>query len=370
MPRLTRRRALVTLCAAMAPMTAPLRARATTRPAARPDAAAHRVAAAWDDVTGGHHIGILGMAQSEVRVLAAVEVPTRAHALEWDRDGSVLAVARRPGEWLLRWRPELAPADEAQQWHWVDYDGRLNGHVIGGADGSSLLTTETDLQSGGGWLVRRERTSLAVTDRWSTHGMDPHAMLLLPDGRLLVANGGIATRPETGRAGLARDRMDSSLVLLSPSDGSVHGVWRLPDRRLSLRHLAWHASGRVAVAMQAWHDDARQRANAPVLALLDLQHADLRVVQASRGVAGYAGDVAAVGGHWFVSCPRADTLLRVALDGSQATRLTLGDACALAGSADQSWGWASGRDAAWQLGSGRIASAGVRIRLDNHARVR
>lgn len=347
------------------------RAEAGERGTVVTDGAVHRVAAAWDDGRGGHFIGILRVTPTQVTVQARIEVPTRAHALVLEPQGSVLAVARRPGEWLLRWHPPghadaTAPAGQ-RQWHWIDDGHRFNGHVLVGQDGGSLLTTETDLDTGAGRLVQRDRQTMAVTARWPTHGMDPHDMQVLPQGLLLVANGGIASRPETGRARLDLDQMDASLVALSPTDGRLHHSWTLPDQRQSLRHLAWHASGRVAVALQAQHDDAAQRDNAPVLAILDLQRSVLHEVQASAGMAGYAGDVAVVGDNWYVSCPRSDTLMRLSLDGTQCARFALQDACALAGSVDQSWGWASGRGNAMELGGKGLALAHLGLMPDNHA---
>ena len=328
----------------------------------------HRVVAAWDDALGRHFIGVLRLIAEQVIVQASIEVPTRAHDLVVEPGGTVLAVARRPGEWLLRWQPN-AGADRVQ-WHWVEDDFRLNGHVVVSRDGASLLTTQTDQQTGAGQLVRRDRKSMAATQRWPTQGRDPHAMVYLPDGQLLVANGGVATLPETGRMAREPDRMDSSLVAMSDQDGRLFHAWRLEDRRLSLRHLAWHGSGRVAVAMQAHHDDPAQRDSAPVLAVLDVKRSELRVAPASSGMGGYAGDVASVDGRWFVSCPRSDAVLRLSLDGTQSRRIALGDACALASSADQAWGWVSGRAAGLQLGRSPPSTLScLGLKPDNHAAV-
>lgn len=343
---------------------------ADVRQPVSPAATTRRVAAAWDDAQGRHHIGILQVTLEQVVIQTSIEVPTRAHALAIEPSGSVLAIARRPGEWLLRWHPPaqgdgVARAD-AVQWHWLDEDTRFNGHVLPGPDGASLLTTETDLQTGAGLLVLRDSASMAMKAHWPTHGLDPHAMHWLPQGLLLVANGGMASLPETGRARLDLDRMDSSLVAMSPSDGRVQQTWRLADPRQSLRHLAWHPSGLMAVAMQAQHDDPGERTNAPVLALLDLQRSELRVVPQSRGMGGYAGDVAMVEDHWFVSGPRTDTVLRMSLDGSSVKHLALPDGGALAGSSDRAWGWASGRDCGLPLVHARTPIV-LDWKPDNHA---
>jgi uncharacterized protein len=91
--------------------------------------------------------------------------------------------------------------------------------------------------------------------------------------------------------------MASSLVHIDARDGRVRGEWRLDDTRLSLRHLAWNDDrSLLGVALQAEHDDAAQRARAPVLAVWD--GATLRLPSASTEGGGYAGDIApaALGG--------------------------------------------------------------------------
>lgn len=77
------------------------------------------LAAAWEH-QGSFHIGVLsthGGAGQALQVHAALEVPTRAHGLCVLPDGSVIATARRPGDWLVRWRPG---AGGKPQWLWQD----------------------------------------------------------------------------------------------------------------------------------------------------------------------------------------------------------------------------------------------------------
>lgn len=142
------------------------------------------------------------------------------------------------------------------------------------ADGRTLYTTEMDLDTGAGPLGVRDAASLEKRAEWPTHGIDPHQLVwdAVHPGRLIVANGGVPTRPETGRLKLDLERMDSSLVALDAGSGSLCGQWRLDDARLSLRHLAWgRVEGRplLGIALQAEHDDAAQRTDASVLALFD-----------------------------------------------------------------------------------------------------
>lgn len=304
--------------------------------------AAHsRLFAAWQQGDGQHQIGLLEAGEDAIRILHSLPVPTRAHGL-WPEAGgdSVLAVARRPGDWLLRW----APASGRVQWHWTEADRRFNGHVIASPDGQQLWTTETDLDSAEGRLGVHAADTLERVGDWPTHGMDPHQLLTLPSalgpwpaGTLLVANGGIPTLPETGRTKRRLDRMDASLVALDPRNGQRLGQWRLADPYLSIRHLAWDpVSGHLGIALQAEHPDDRRRQQAPVLAIWD--GSSLKPASAQPALQGYGGDVCAMpGGGFAVSCPRADAL--AIFDGQGRYRHTLphGMAYALASKGGEWW---------------------------------
>ncbi len=321
-----------------------------------------QIVAAWDADDGEHRLGLLDLSGTTVRVLASVALPTRAHGLVRAPDGTVLAAARRPGEWLLRWSPRDGAVDRV----WLDPDRRLTGHLLPSADGRVLYTVETELETGQGRISVRDPRHFARLGDLPTHGIDPHQLLVDADGSLLVANGGVPTAPETGRARLDLERMDASLVRLDARDGRLLGQWRLDDRRLSLRHLARAGDGTVGVALQAEHDEAAVRASAPLLALFDGR--GLRLADQAQALAGYGGDIAAAEGGFVVSAPRAGGLARWSGDGRWAGFDPLPEACALA--ADAAGLAALGRGAA-QRGLGAAAEplrAGTQ-RFDNHALV-
>ena len=339
--------------------------------ATRPGASATLVAA-WE-AESDYHVGLIEVADDTWWVRQAIAVPTRPHALLAEPGGTVLAVARRPGDWLLRWRPGSA---QAPQWHWISGYRRFNGHAIANANGAHIWTTETDLDTAQGRLGVRDARSLEKTDEWATHGMDPHELLALPQrlgefpaGTLMVANGGIPTLPETGRSKRQLDRMDASLVALDPGTGERLGQWRLADPYLSIRHLAWDAMGqRLGIALQAEHPDPQDRRQAAVLALWD--GARLAPSTASAELRGYGGAVAArPGGGFVVGCPRANA---VALFDSRARwqqSLALPDGCAVTTDARR-W-WAAGSTGVLQAGQGqdalvRLARAPLAARWDNH----
>ncbi|MBA4194808.1 MAG: DUF1513 domain-containing protein [Comamonadaceae bacterium] len=325
---------------------------------------------AWQ-IKDEQHIGLLSVGDTQWSVQRSLMVPRRAHGLWAEAGGSVLAVARRPGDWLLRWQPRTGTT----QWHWIDGDRRFNGHVIASSDGTTLWTTETDLDTAQGRLGMRDAASLEKTGEWSTHGMDPHQLLALPQpvgdlpaGTLMVANGGIPTLPETGRSKRELGRMDSSLVALHPGSGALLGQWRLRDPHLSIRHLAWDTTSRtLGVALQAEHPDKAAQAAAPVCAVWNGD--SLRAAQDQPVLAGYGGDICALpgggGGGFAVSCPRADRLALFSAQGVWQGAIAHAEACALA--ADRTHWWlASSRGGAGLLHGSRSDAASAHTRALHH----
>lgn len=274
---------------------------------------APQFAAAWA-VGAELYVGVLQapeLPDQGLRIQHAHVVPTRAHGMTQLTDGSLLFASRRPGDWLLRVHP-----NGKEQWQWIEADRAFNGHVIASHDGKHLYTTETDLADSQGLIGVRDVHTLEKITEWRTGGMDPHQLLLDRDGSLVVANGGIPTQPETGRRKLKLTHMDSSIARLLPAqEGHIAGQWRLADTRLSLRHLAWGpevawAKDRrwLGIALQAEHDSAEDKRQAPVLALFDGQQLHAVPLPAEAEWQGYGGDISSNGTHFAVSCPRADVL--------------------------------------------------------------
>jgi hypothetical protein len=272
----------------------------------------------------------------------------RAHGLTAEPDGSLLAVAMRPGTWLARLDAEgrvmqrITIADENPH-------RRFDGHTLASADGQWLFSGETDTRDGSGWLSVREHATLRKVDEWRSGGVDPHEMLLDDAGQLLVVNGGILRSPDGRKRDL--DSMDSALVRLDTRSGRELGRWQLTDRRLSLRHVAWNAPQPgtrrlLGIALQAEHDEPARRAQAPVLAVWDGER--LAVPTQAADATGYAGDIsAAPGGGFVLSGQKANRAVLWQPDAPAAlTRVAeLTDPCALA---------------AWGAHDGAVLVAGAR----------
>jgi hypothetical protein len=270
-----------------------------------------RVAGGWRMQERDYQVGTLEVdwANNHVALKHAVTVPTLAHAIVPEAGGGFLAVATRPGAWMLRVDAEgrvanrLAMADEG--------DARtLDGHVVASLDGQWIYTGETDRKTGDGWVSVRDVRDLRKVAEHRTHGIDPHQILVDPQGRLVIANGGIPRDAAGDKRNL--ERMNPELVLLNPESGEKLGAWSLRDKRLAPHHIAWNrplAGGALllGIGLQAEHDDPAQRRDAPLLAVWDGQKLGIP----SQVVAdGYAGDVAAgPNGGFVLSAQRANRIL-------------------------------------------------------------
>lgn len=269
-----------------------------------------RLATAWRQKQGGtqhqDQVGVLQIdwAQGRVSIEASYTLPTRAHGLMAEPSGGFLAVDSRPGQVLMRFdaHSQLVQSYAVVQ----DLPHRtLGGHVTLSADGRWLYAAETDVATGQGWIGVRDVHTLKRVDAWPSGGLDPHQHVLMPNGDLLVANGGIPRDVKGNKLNVSA--MDPSLVVLSQRDGSLQGQWRLNDRRLSLRHMAWGAAPAkpaeghkrlLGIGLQAEHDDLATRRAAPALAVWDGQ--TLSLPTRSELAGGYAGDIAAGPAGGFV----------------------------------------------------------------------
>jgi hypothetical protein len=321
------------------------------------------LAAAWQ-AGNRYQVGVLDQdAARGLQIAGAFDVPTRAHGLLRERGGTLLAVARRPGDWLVRW----SRSGRAIAWQWVEPRRAFSGHVLASPDGRILYTTEMNLDTGAGLIGVRDAASLEKRAEWPTHGIDAHELVwdAMNDRCLIIANGGVPTQPETGRVKRNLERMDSSLVRLDVRDGKLLGQWRLDDPRLSLRHMAWYRDARVlGIALQAEHDDAAAKTRSPVLARFDGH--SLRTVSAPVPLAGYGGDIAALEHTFAVSCPRAQGIALYGTDGAWHGFLPLAEACALAAASAAAL-WAGGHPAALTWSHDKWATRPAPdVRLDNH----
>lgn len=329
------------------------------------DWAAQTLALAWRRPDGRDEVGLLRLDwdAQRMQVLGTWGLPSRAHGLSSDGRGGFYAVAARAGDWLLH-----VAADGRARWARQDGPWTFNGHVLPHAAG--LFATETDPRDDSAHLALRDPDTLVLRARWALDGRDAHQLVVQPDGRLLIALGGL---PRSADGRKRAGPIASALLRLEPETGREQRRWTLPDAHISLRHLAWSLDGRrLGVALQAEHADAAQRADAPLLAVLEDDHLQLPV--AGGPGLGYAGDLcAAPGGGFVLSAQKAGLGLLWHPDApARWIRIAeLTEPCALqnqATGAGQAIHIVAGRGVArWQAGGARMLAWPQAMVPDNHA---
>ena len=179
-------------------------------------------------------------------------LPGRGHATSISPDGkTAVHMARRPGRFMLiadlatGSLRDMVSAPEGRHFY---------GHATFSVDGCRLFTTENDFENAKGAIgVWNTDNRYERIGEWDSHGIGPHDISLMPDGMtLVIANGGIQTHPDSGRAKLNIPDMKPSLVFLNVRNGSVISKIALPSElhKNSIRHLDAGPDGTVLFGMQ------------------------------------------------------------------------------------------------------------------------
>ena len=244
--------------------------------------------------------------------LFQVPLPDRGHAAAaHPLRPEAVAFARRPGAFAV----VLDCLSGVERTRLIAPTGHhFYGHGVFSTDGRILFTTENDFEAGQGmigvWDAENEYKRVGA---FSSGGVGPHDIRLMPDGLVLVvANGGIETHPDTGRAKLNLPVMRPNLTYLGLSGAILEQVELSSDQhKNSIRHLAVRADGLVGFALQ-WQGDGDI-----FPALVGLHHREagaLRLLEApapsQRRTKGYAGSIAFSGGGDLVgfTAPRGNVL--------------------------------------------------------------
>lgn len=227
-----------------------------------------------------------------------------------------------------------------RQWH-AGEELHFFGHACYSADGRTLFVTENDIGDDQGLVTVRDAGNFKLLAEYRSHGIGPHELLLLDDGvTLAVANGGILTRPETGRVKLNRGRIESSLVYLDSRDGRLLGHYPVPSTQLSLRHLALASNGRIAAALQFEGD--RTQPGVPLM-MFHRGESALRFADAPQAAWNRMGHYAAsvaynpANARFALSCPLGNALACWTAAGEYAGHIDLPKVSGIAFDKDQNF---------------------------------
>lgn len=185
------------------------------------------------------------------------------------------------------------------------------GHGAFSADGRLAFVTENRIDDCAGRIAVLDATDgFRRVGDLPAGGVGPHQAILGSDGRtLVVANGGLMTRPETGRTRLNLDTMRPNVALVDIRTGDVLARLEPPAdlHQLSLRHVAPCGAGGIAVGAQ--YEGAADRA-VPLVGRIDGK--GLRLFPMPESVApelrNYTGAVACdpAGRVIVATCPRGN----------------------------------------------------------------
>ena len=280
-----------------------------------------------------NHYGVAVFDQ-DGNILSRHRLPARGHGMAFGAASPLLvAFARRPGNFALA----IDVKSRKSLLFKSPFHTHFYGHGTFSSDGKLLFATENRFESGEGLIGIYDATdSFSRIAEIPSHGIGPHETVLMPDGHTLcVANGGIATHPDTGRAKLNLPEMQSSIVFIDSRHGEPVAKFDVPQRmrRLSLRHMAIDHKGKVWIGGQYEGD---KRDTVALIAMACPEHG-LDFPDLPRdgilALSNYVGSVASSldGERVAFSSPRGNTLLVVdAAESAVIKRQNINAVCGIA----------------------------------------
>jgi len=269
------------------------------------------------------------------KILHTVDLPDRGHDITFDpNSGRSVVFARQPGTFAVVFDPRGRREPQTIQ----SVPGRhFFGHGVFSLDGALLYATENDFENAAGMVgIYDARSGFERVGEFPTYGVGPHELLLLDDGlTLAIANGGIETHPDFGRAKLNIATMKPSFVLVDRNSGALIEKHELPTalHQLSIRHMDTSAAGDVWFGCQ--HEGPVT--DRPALVGRAVRGKDLELIampdEVRSVLRNYVGSVAAnrEAGTIAVSSPQGNSL--VVLDtasGEVVKTASLSEVCGIA----------------------------------------
>ncbi len=182
-------------------------------------------------------------------------MPARGHAASYHKPtGACVTFARRPGTFALAFNKNNTRLGHAPLLMSTEYERHFYGHGVFSHDGRLLYSTENDFDASVGIIgVRDVSNGYRHIGEFQSFGIGPHEICLLSDNRtLVVANGGIATHPDSGRTKLNLASMAPNISYIDSFTGELLEQYHLPAslHQLSIRHMAVTSDDLVAFGCQ------------------------------------------------------------------------------------------------------------------------
>lgn len=282
----------------------------------------------------------------ELERIWRVSLPSRGHGVACN--GRFIAViARRPANWVTVL--DLHSRRIVKTFH-TTVTRHLMGHGVFLPSGL-LALTENDFDGERGVIgLYHPLEDWRRVGEWSSHGVGPHELVVLPKKRLIVvANGGHVTHPDFPRRVLNRADVSSGLVTLDAYTGErIH--FHTPDDlkgRVSIRHLAVTQSEAVIWGAQA---EPGQSNNLELVGSY-IPGENISAWQASHmgALKGYVGSVATSGDYAITTSPRGNCALIWHIPTHTLDQTLHGqDICGAAPKKDTTFVTTSGSNPAWR----------------------
>ncbi len=269
------------------------------------------------------------------KLVHTLDLPERGHDITFDPISRRSVVfARQPGTFAVVFDHSGAAAPVTI----ASVEGRhFYGHGVFSRDGALLYATENDFDNAAGMIGVYDGTDgFRRIGEFATGGVGPHELLLCPDGRTLaIANGGIETHPDYGRAELNIATMQPSLVFVDRLSGALKEKHELDPalHQLSIRHMDFDGAGTLWFGCQHKGPDSDRPAligrarPGEAFGLVELPENVL------SGLRNYIGSVAANAhsGTVAFTSPQGNSLVVVnASDGSLVSARALTEVCGIA----------------------------------------
>lgn len=301
-------------------------------------------------------------------IVSKTKLPQRGHDTMAvpGKSNTVLVVARRPD----RFAAEIDVINGQITRLFESQPGRhFYGHGCFSKSGDVLFTAENEYEKGRGIIVVRDASNYQVIGEFSSGGIGPHDMHLMPGGdAIAIANGGIITHPDMQRIKLNINTMQPNLSVVELATGTVLRTHQPPHHKQSIRHIDVADNGEIFVGVQ-WQgaDDNvlplvyRQR-DEQALSPFNAEHTDWRAMRQ------YTASVKVNKNRLVVTCPRGDCVTIWDLErNALAHRGNLNDAAGVAVLNDDFMISSGAGELHRTYGEKLIAHAKAPdIRLDNH----